>query len=91
MQNQLWDGFRNTTTGDTIPEADVWDSTATVPYIKSPNVLQATRDHFNCPTAPGLPLQTTSTSHWHMKYVFSPLIFTNKIRCLKRNQNIFQR
>lgn len=37
--------------------------------MSSPNVLRATREHFNCPTAVGAPLETyggtgTALSHW---------------------------
>ena len=71
MLSSLWNQFVNTTTGDLIPVEDVYDTTVDPPLLKSPILLQTVRVHFNCSTADGLPLQSSSSSQWHMRYLFS--------------------
>ena len=67
MISSLWDGFRDSD-GNTIDVADVYDTSVSPPIIKSPLVLQATKDHFDCQTVEGLPIYSTSSSHWHPRY-----------------------
>ena len=70
MISSLWDDFRDSN-GDKIPFDEVYDQTVSPPEIISPLLRQTVRDHFDCPTATGLPVQTTSTSHWHERYAFA--------------------
>ena len=82
MLSSLWDSFINST-GDVIPESQVYDDSVDPPILKSPILLQMVRDHFNCESADGLPIQSTSSSHWHSRYVFSenmnPTLFTSQM------------
>ena len=71
MISSLWDEFRDTTTGDTIPVADIYDTTVDPPILKGPVLLQTIRDHLDCDTIDGLPVQSSSSSHWHTKYAFT--------------------
>ena len=82
MLSALWDEFRDSN-GDIIPQEQVYDTTVIPPVLKSPLLLQTARDHFNCPTLNGLPVQNVNSSHWHEKYVFSetmiPSIYTQQM------------
>eukprot|EP01084_Bolivina_argentea_P144858 254053_1 len=50
MLQELWDGFRDSS-GEIIPEADVYDDSVVPPVLKSPILLQTVRDYFNCPSS----------------------------------------
>ena len=82
MISSLWDEFRDGN-GDVIDVDEVYDTTVDPPILKSPVLLQTVKDHFGCDTADGLPVQSSTSSHWHTKYAFTenmnPTIWTQQM------------
>ena len=69
MLSDLWQHFRDSN-GDIMRIDEVYDGNVDPPVLKSPILLEMVRDHFNCSTVNGLPLDPYS-SHWHERFVFS--------------------
>eukprot|EP01084_Bolivina_argentea_P253787 426442_1 len=68
MLKSLWDAFKDYK-GNTIPMNKVYDNSKA--QLITSKVRYKAREHFNCHKIYGLPVQPSSTSHWHERYLFS--------------------
>ena len=65
MLSALWDEFKYEN-GTTIPESEVYDDSVDPPILKSPKLLETVRDHYDCGTADGMAVQSSSAKQIRM-------------------------
>eukprot|EP01084_Bolivina_argentea_P107899 192868_1 len=70
----LWDKFYDVNRRTIIPYEQVVLNHNNASWIVTPNVQQIAREHYNCNTLPGVPLENwglegTINSHWEAKYM----------------------
>eukprot|EP01083_Nonionella_stella_P015131 42353_1 len=72
VKHALWSSFKDSS-GHTIPLENVVNKTVSPPQIITPHVVSKVREHFNCATATGLPLDPL-TAHWNEQHLFSEVM-----------------